>query len=80
MNEDDGFSPVKHQEQILPLKHILPKANEIVYTSQEQIKTIYPFDLIPPIPSHNFDKQIPTVVYETRNNKPKFLAPKSTIL
>lgn len=32
----------------LPLAHILPKANEIVNTSEQHLNTIYPFTLIPP--------------------------------
>lgn len=35
----------------LPLTHILPKANEIVNTSEQHLNTIYPFTLTPPQPS-----------------------------
>lgn len=36
----------------LPLTHILPKANEIVNTSEQHLNTIYPFTLTPPQPSN----------------------------
>jgi len=39
----------------LPIKHILPKANEIVKTAEQVIKTIYPFDQVPPLPSRYID-------------------------
>ena len=39
-------------QETLFVRHILPKANEIVKTSEQVIKSIYPFDLVPPTPSH----------------------------
>jgi len=40
----------EHQETLF-VRHILPKANEIVKTSEQIIKSIYPFDLVPAAPS-----------------------------
>lgn len=39
----------------LQIKHILPKANDIVKTADQNIKCIYPFDLVAAAPSKHFE-------------------------
>lgn len=49
-----NYRMIEHTTE-LPIKHILPKANEIVKTAEQVIKTIYPFDQVPSLPSRYFD-------------------------
>lgn len=51
----------------LQIKHILPKANEIVKTAEQNIKSLYPYDLIPSTPSKYFANNMPAITYDSVN-------------
>lgn len=66
----------------LQIKHILPKANEIVKTAEQVIKSLYPYELCPPTPSRCFANSIPAITYEScsKGGRGKFMPLRSTVI
>jgi hypothetical protein len=58
----------------MQIRNILPKANEIVNTSEQVINSIYPFDIIPPLPSKYIQVPFEAVPYDAnaRSTRSKF--------
>jgi len=65
----------------LQIRHILPKANEIVKTAEQVIKSIYPFELIPPLPSKYLEDPFDIVPYDlnAKNMKNKFTPSRQSV-
>lgn len=65
------------------MRHILPKPNEIVYTSREDINSIYPFAVVPAKPSLKLEMGFVGGEYEGKMEKmsrERFVAPRGSVL